>query len=353
MPRISVLMPAYNSMTTIAAAIASILNQTYSNFELIIIDDASTDQTKRVIDQFSDSRIKVHSNTTNLGITNSLNVALSLACGEYIARMDADDIALPTRLELQVQHLAADPDLGIVGGQILTMDAQGSLTGRIRTPISHDAILACATVVPPFVHPSVMIRTKVFESNNLKYTDEAPYAEDYVLWINILRQWKGLNLKQDVLRYRVHAGSSSHTQRPIQVHSHRMAIEKALRTLFFVDPPHDLCCNIASSVCTHAPLKLSDLRQWSDMMLVCAKTAAIARPGAALIHSSDFSAEAQYQLLRLGSRLSYMDMPFLASSLAPRLSISNISYIAAILLKTLKAKIDYRQTNSPVGWSLL
>ena len=119
-PRISVLMTAYNSQQYVAQAMESILNQTFSDFEFIIINDGSTDDTARIIRQYAtrDSRIKFIDNKVNKGLISVLNQGLELCKGEYIARMDSDDISIPTRFALQLEYMDAHPDVGVLGGAI-------------------------------------------------------------------------------------------------------------------------------------------------------------------------------------------------------------------------------------------
>jgi glycosyltransferase involved in cell wall biosynthesis len=139
-PKISIIMPAYNVARWLGAAVESILNQTFTNFELIIVDDGSNDATPEVMrnQALRDSRIRIYFNDINSGIVRTLNTALEYARGAYIARMDADDIATPDRLDKQLQYLIDHPDYSLVGSQMMTIDESGTCHGLSPCPVSHE-----------------------------------------------------------------------------------------------------------------------------------------------------------------------------------------------------------------------
>src|SRR3989338_10709157 len=134
--KISVIMSVYNGMPYLPEAVKSILNQTYKNFEFIIIDDASTDQSTKYLRFLKDKRIKLIKNSKNLGLAASLNKALKFAKGEYIARMDADDISLPKRFEKQVKFFKKHPSVDICGTWVNLIDDVGKIIGEKKYPIS-------------------------------------------------------------------------------------------------------------------------------------------------------------------------------------------------------------------------
>ena len=177
-PLISVIVPAFNVSSWITEAVQSIQRQSISDFEIIIIDDGSSDDTynKAVLLSKDDPRIHVHKNEKNLGITTSLNIALSLASGEFIARMDADDIATPDRLEKQLLFLQDNPDYALVGAQMLTIDESGNRHGISPCPVSHEDAKKVILYSSPVPH-IWLCRADVYAK--LKgYRQLAP-AEDY------------------------------------------------------------------------------------------------------------------------------------------------------------------------------
>lgn len=201
-PKISVLMPAYNSEKYIAEAIESILNQTFGDFEFIIINDGSTDATPEIIRKYNDSRIRFIDNPNNQGLITVLNQGLELARGEYIARMDSDDISVPERLELQVDYMDKHPDVGVLGGWCLkfTNDGKTQILKMLENPglldlFSHGNLVS---------HPSVMMRAAVLKKYGLKYDINYPHAEDFALWVQFAIVSKIYALPRVLVKYRWH-----------------------------------------------------------------------------------------------------------------------------------------------------
>lgn len=202
-PEISVIFPAYNVEIYIAASIESILNQTFSNFELLIYDDASTDNTLEIIKGYSDKRIKLFTKEKNRGYTDSLISGINIATGKYIARMDSDDIADLTRFEKQFNFLESHPQYGIVGSNLKAMLPNNS-SQIWEFPENDEDIKAFSISNSPFAHPAVMIRSDVLTSHNLNYDSNFEPCEDFYLWINLLKYTKGKNLKEPLINYRIH-----------------------------------------------------------------------------------------------------------------------------------------------------
>ena len=195
---ISVILPAFNASSFIKESIDSILNQSYKDFELIIINDGSTDQTEQIINSFEDSRVKLINNNSNMGIVFSLNKAVSLAQGEYIARMDSDDIADKNRLSLQVDYLKSN-NLDICGSSI---NSFGLLTKIITYPESKEDVKFFSIFGSPIAHPTVLGYTHIFK----KFLYNNVAAEDYDLWVRmIIEDVKIGNMKISLLNYRVHS----------------------------------------------------------------------------------------------------------------------------------------------------
>ena len=210
MPRISVLMPVYNCELYIKEAIESILNQTFSNFELIIIDDCSTDSTLAIIKSYTDPRICLIEKKQNTGYTNSLNTAILVAKGKYIARMDGDDISLPERFQKQYDFLEQNPETVICGTAIKIID---SLEVQ-RHPSDHHNLKVKLCFSSVFHHPTVMIKGSVLKKNF--YNKEFEPAEDYELWTRLAFLGKMSNLDDVLLHYRIHLGQTSSVRKNIQ-----------------------------------------------------------------------------------------------------------------------------------------
>jgi len=205
-PLISVVMSVYNSEKFLEEAIESILNQSYENFEFIIIDDGSTDNTLRILNQYhqKDNRIKIISRE-NKGLAYSLNEGINIAKGEYIARMDADDIATTDRFEKQIKFMRNN-DLDICGAYVNIMgDVKKNFV--VRQPVSDKDIKFTLIFMSPFSHPSIMMKKKIFDK--VRYSDYAA-AQDYKLWTDIAKHgYKMGNLPEVVLHYRIHQSQIS------------------------------------------------------------------------------------------------------------------------------------------------
>lgn len=198
---ISVVMGVYNGGKYLREAVDSILNQTYKNFEFIIIDDASTDDTNAILHSFNDSRIKVIKNESNLGLTKSLNKGLQLATGKYIARMDADDICDLRRFERQVKFLEDNSHIDLCGTWKSLINDPGEIS---QYPVSHDEIRLALLSHNPFAHPSVMWRKDAFDKLGFKYNEEYITSQDYELWSRVVYKIKGANIPENLLFYREH-----------------------------------------------------------------------------------------------------------------------------------------------------
>lgn len=211
--KISVILPVYNGSSYIAECILSLLNQSYSNFEIIIIDDCSTDNTPDIIASFYDERIRYYRNHKNHGIVFSLNKALSLVTGQYIARMDADDICCTERFERQVEFLETHPEIGIVS---TWFELFGSRSGTIRYSTNPEEIKCKLLFSLQLLHPGWMIRRQVLETHNLLYREEYRYAEDWDFLVRASHITQLANLNQVLMRYRVNPQQVSNTHAEIQ-----------------------------------------------------------------------------------------------------------------------------------------
>jgi glycosyltransferase involved in cell wall biosynthesis len=210
-PEVSVIMPVFNAGSFIWQAIESILNQTFRNFELIIIDDASTDNSIQVVKDIFDSRIRLITNERNVGIVGSRNKGIEVSRGEFIAMMDADDISLPKRLELQVQYMRQHPNVSAVASKLALIDAIGRPAGRWiedENATSFEEIKKTLPIINCLGQSTMLIRKKIFDK--LLYNPHHRYSEDWGLWLAMLAEGCIINKIDKVLiEYRVHSSSVS------------------------------------------------------------------------------------------------------------------------------------------------
>jgi glycosyltransferase involved in cell wall biosynthesis len=222
---VTVLLPVYNGADVVGNAIDSVLAQSWGDFELLIIDDGSMDTTTRVIAAYADQRIRLVHNDSNLGITATLNRGLGLARGKYIARMDADDVCHPLRLERQIRFLDASPETGVVGSWTeIVSTASDSRTAartmaraivykalRIDSYVFHpqsDAEIRFFMIFNcPLSHPSIMVRRTVVDEYDLRY--EFRFAEDYEFWARCAQRTQLANIPEVLLTYRQHSSNTS------------------------------------------------------------------------------------------------------------------------------------------------
>lgn len=199
-PKVSVLMPVYNTELYVEEAIDSILAQTFKDFELIIINDGSSDSSEQKILKYSDERIRYIKNEENIKLIATLNKGIDLAKGEYIVRMDADDISLPDRILKQVEFMDTNPEIGVSGTWFRLLGTDEV----IEHPVSDTQVRVKMFVNTPFAHPSVIIRKKVLTTHNLYYNKEYIHGEDYELWYQVSKVSKLANIPEVLLSYRVH-----------------------------------------------------------------------------------------------------------------------------------------------------
>lgn len=225
-PRVTVLMPVYNGQAFLREAVASVLAQTYHDFELLIIDDGSTDKTPAILQEFHDPRIRIVRNETNLKLIRSLNRGIGLARGEFIARMDADDLCHPERFARQVEFLERSPDVDVVGTDIIIFETDTARGFRPSPPPTSAAQVRWELLrVSCLYHPTVMLRKSIFASEE-PYDPEYVHCEDYELWLRLSRRRRLENLDEPLLYYRRHAASITACHRIEQ----RQRAQRALAT---------------------------------------------------------------------------------------------------------------------------
>lgn len=218
-PKISVILPVYNGEMYINDAIQSIINQTEKNFELIIINDGSTDKTENIILSFSDTRIVYIKNEINLRLIKSLNKGIDNARGKYIARMDADDISFPKRFERQLEIFNSFQGVSMVNLKTLLIDNEGkhSYENRSTVQVGIEAIKYIQPLKNMISHPGIMVKADILKK--YKYKDEMAYEhiEDYELWTRMLEDGHiCYTIEEPLLYYRVSTGSINRTQSKIQ-----------------------------------------------------------------------------------------------------------------------------------------
>lgn len=205
-PLVTVLMTVYNGSQYLKTAIDSILNQTYPNFEFIIIDDGSSDSTPDIIRSFHDSRMKIIQNTVNLGVSLAKNKGLEIAQGTYIAIADCDDISLPNRLEAQVLFMEKHPEIDACGSWIKNL--RESATQICPYPVNPQYIKCLLLFCSGLAHPAAIIRHNTL-SSSIRYNSAYKYAHDYDLWLQLAGNSLLTNIPQVLLHYRLHAAQIS------------------------------------------------------------------------------------------------------------------------------------------------
>ncbi|MBN1966010.1 MAG: glycosyltransferase [Anaerolineae bacterium] len=235
MPRVSIIMPVYNGERYLARAVDSMLAQTFTEFEFIILDDCSTDATPDILARYDDPRIRVFRNEENLRITRTLNKGFDLATGEYIARMDSDDFSFPERLQTQVEYLDSHPEVGLLGTRVyLVDDDDRPLENGLPSPrhpgtagYTQWSLLWATTIW----HPTAIIRRQVLLEHDLRYDPAFEPAEDYDLWARINRHCTVIRLAEPLLYYRMNTGGISCTRVQEQAVKHAQIMQREIGAL--------------------------------------------------------------------------------------------------------------------------
>lgn len=230
-PKVSVLMAVYNGERYLQAAIDSILEQSFGEFEFIIVDDASTDGTSSLLDACGDPRVLRHRNLQNLGLTKSLNVGLGLASGSYIARMDADDVSHPERLAIQLAFLERHPDHVLVGTSYRVIDGVGEPYLTNIKPMDDLELRWVSQTRTALEHSSVMFRRLCPNGTPYLYDEGYRTAQDFEFWLRLMKDGKGSVLNDVLLDYRVHPANVTSQDSDSQVtHQQAIALKHATET---------------------------------------------------------------------------------------------------------------------------
>ncbi|MEY4571682.1 MAG: hypothetical protein RLZ10_893 [Bacteroidota bacterium] len=212
---VSVLLPVFNSEKYLSEAIESILEQSCTDFEFLIINDGSTDRSEEIILSYSDLRIRYIKNESNLKLIKTLNKGIQFCNGKYIVRMDADDISHKNRIQKQVDFMESNPDVGICGSWF---EAFGNTESRIvQFKETHDEIMTKMLYQCHFCHPSIIIRREIFDDPSMYFDENYLHAEDYDFYLKLSRKWKLHNLQEVFLKYRTHDESVSNKFKSIQI----------------------------------------------------------------------------------------------------------------------------------------
>ncbi|PXV60959.1 glycosyl transferase family 2 [Dysgonomonas alginatilytica] len=253
-PLVSVLIPCYNVENYVIESVSSIMTQTYTNLEIIIINDSSSDGTANKLEELArkDQRIKIYNNDVNLRLIKTLNKGVELCNGKYIARMDADDISFPSRIEKQVDFLERNLDYDIVSTMFYTFKTDNSKRNLYINPVTHEELQAYLLFRSGICHPAVMIRKTLFTELGLKFEEKYLHVEDYALWSKALYCTRLANINEPLLYYRVHESQVSSLNEKKQIGNKKEVFRIHCEKLGLSSTEEDL--DIYASVAECVPL---------------------------------------------------------------------------------------------------
>ncbi len=266
-PAVTVLMPLYNSAPWVGEAIQSILSQTFSDFELLVINDGSTDRSAEVVRAISDPRIRLVENESNIGLIATLNRGTELARGDLIARLDSDDVAELRRLEWQTAFLAAHPEVAVLGGDTRFF---GGVSGRGRYPAHPDEVRATLLFDTAFAHPTVMMRRSLFVDHGVRYPAELVHAEDYGLWCRLTELgFRMANLPHVLVRYRCHGQQVGAKYSADQFKNANLLRRRQLSQLGIEPTDQELAVHAAlgKGIWDGVQCTFRDVSRWCDQLL--------------------------------------------------------------------------------------
>jgi len=270
-PLISIITPAYNREQYIQEAIESVQNQSVSDWEMLIIDDCSTDETVKVVQQYQaeDNRIILLKNPKNLGISATRNHGLQAAKGTYIAMLDSDDVLLPNHFERHISFFEQYPEIGVIG----TWAKHIGKSNRQFTPEKNDAQLRARSLYRcPMVHSSTMIRHEIIKTHQIQYSEDYPASNDYDFWVKLLPHTKFHNLQEYLVLYRKHDQNISVTNRTDQKQFRISSSHSAFRNILDWDieeQAHESIFNVL----TMAVIKENELPTIEENLQVLLKKA--------------------------------------------------------------------------------
>ena len=214
---VTVLMPAYNVGKYLNESIDSILRQTYTNFRFLIINDGSVDETENIILSYKDPRIDYIKNEKNIGYVASLNRGIDLISSKYIVRMDADDIAIPHRIEKQVALMESRPDIAVCGsGKINFFNGRPDSETAVTTVTEEKQLLFSSIFNTSIPHPSAILRNSILQETGLRYDENYYYAEDKAMWLDMAQYGNLINIEEPLIKYRIHPNQVSIQHNEVQ-----------------------------------------------------------------------------------------------------------------------------------------
>lgn len=231
-PLVSIIMPVYNGDRYLKEAIDSIVKQSFTDFEFIIINDGSTDKSEEIISSYDDIRIVYIKNPENYKLIKTLNIGFSIAKGNYICRMDADDVSMPDRLEVQVDFMENHPEYVMAGSYVNKIDELGQRKNTIEYYTKDEDLRFAMIYYCPFIHPSMILRNDILKKNNHQFREEYIHAEDYHLWTILAEKGKVANIPLYLLEYRVHSQQISALHSEFQNKQMKLIQQEYLKRLF-------------------------------------------------------------------------------------------------------------------------
>ncbi len=272
-PAISVVMSVYNGERFLAEAVESILGQSATDFEFLIVDDGSTDRTADILRSFDDPRIRLIVNPHNLGLTRSLNIGLAAARGRFIARMDADDIAVPDRFARQLAFFEANPEVVLAGSGHVRLDDDARTRAVAIRALRPIEVRWHSFFWSPLLHPSAMFRAELIRDAGLRYDERLTTSQDYDLWTRMLLHGDAAVLQGPLVFWRRHGGAVGVTRRDDQIANHkRIAAAHLLRQFPDLAPHLEAFERLVALHLQPAPAPLSagevgDLLRVADLLL--------------------------------------------------------------------------------------
>ena len=265
-PKVSVVIPVHNRERMIRDAVASVLGQTMTDLELIVVDDGSTDGTAQAVESFGDPRVRLIRHEHNRGTPAARNSGLEAARGEYIAWLDSDDVARPDRLRLQAGYLDANPAIALVGGQAATIRRDGRRSWRPQAPrpLTHERIVATLLFHSPMLQSSMMGRAEVLK--RYAYRLEFPVCQDLDMYSRLMLEHRVANLPQVLIDRRVHSGQVVRSQAERIVDRKRVLFRESLSRLGIEPTDEELARHIKLGRIKTSPIDREFL-DWSEQWL--------------------------------------------------------------------------------------
>lgn len=265
-PLVTVILPCYNGEKYIRLAIESILNQTYKNLEILVINDGSTDNSMSIIESYcaEDNRIILISNHINLGLIKTLNLGIDLAKGHYISRMDADDISHHSRIQKQVSYLIENPEIDLIGCRAISIGTDGQILSKKESQLylEKTTIKISSLLTQALFHGSILGKASVFINN--KYSEEYKHSEDFELWNRIQSQGFAIeNLNESLYYYRINPIGVSATNTSWQNQSHNEASKKYLEIHLKKEVPMELV-----RIINNRPIENISFMEYKDSKLL-------------------------------------------------------------------------------------